>query len=599
LSGCGVDGRRVVFSHPDVGRPAGDDALCYDRAMSARDESLQQLRDGSVFDVVVVGGGINGAVAAAAASARGGKVALVDRGDFGGETSQSSSNLAWGGIKYLETYEFGLVRKLCVSRNHLLKALPSHVREIRFFVAHERGFRHGLWKLWLGSLLYWFIGDFFTKRPRLLSTATIQEEEPVIDVRRLDGGFEYSDAMLPDLDARFVWTFIRTAIEHGAVAANYVESTGARFEDGLWTVSLRDVRTDERFSVKARALVNAAGPWVDAHNGLTSTTTKHRHVFSKGIHLIVPRITPHERVLTFFADDGRLFFVIPMGDRTCVGTTDTRVPSPDAAVTDEDRHFVLDNINKRLLLKKPLTPKDVLSERCGVRPLVVNAQSNGQQKDWFQLSRKHVIETDVSRRHVSIYGGKLTDCVNIGEEITAELVRLGVALSKKTARWYGESDDDRARFSARAQALGLGSIESEAHGVTEPVAARLWRRYGKDALGLLDAIEADPREKEPVLPGCPELRCEVRFAGRTEMVTTLEDYLRRRTTLLLTQGRAQLLGLVELSEVCALLFGRDAEARLADFVRADDAEAAADVVTAGRARALVGTPSTSVVAAPM
>jgi glycerol-3-phosphate dehydrogenase len=101
-----------------------------------------------------------------------------------------------------------------------------------------------------------------------------------------------------------------------------------------------------------RAIVNAAGPHVDAHNALTATTSTHRHVFSKGIHLIVPSISPNGRVLTFFADDGRLFFVIPMGDRTCVGTTDTRVPTPETEVTDDDRHFVLDNINKRLLLKQ-------------------------------------------------------------------------------------------------------------------------------------------------------------------------------------------------------------------------------------------------------
>lgn len=537
--------------------------------MTVRDESLQRLGDESVvFDVVVVGGGINGAVAAAAAAARGAKVAIVDRGDFGGETSQSSSNLAWGGIKYLETYEFGLVRKLCVSRNHLLAALPSQVQEIRFFVAHERGFRHGLWKLWLGSLFYWFIGSFFTKAPRLLSISDIQKDEPVVDVGRVDGGFEYSDAMLPDLDARFVWTFIRTAIEHGATAANYVESVGATFEGRLWTVRLKDVRSDRTFSVKARAIVNAAGPWVDDHNALTSTTTKHRHVFSKGIHLIVPRITPSHRVLTFFADDGRLFFVIPMGDRTCVGTTDTRMPSPESSVTDEDRQFVLDNINKRLLLKTPLTIADVISERCGVRPLVVSASGNGQNKDWFQLSRKHVIDVDAARKHVAIYGGKLTDCVNIGEEITAELLRLGIALKSPKARWYGEADLDKARFADRARQLGLGAVDVTMADGSEPIAARLWRRYGKDALALLDVIAADPREKEPVLPGCADLRCEVRLAGQREMVTTLEDYLRRRTKLLLTVGRERLLVMPELRELCGLLFGAAGDARLAEFAGA-------------------------------
>jgi len=533
--------------------------------MSARDPLLHSLVDATV-DVLVVGGGINGAVAAAALQSRGVKVALVDRGDFASVTSSSSSYLAWGGIKYLESYEFGLVRKLCTSRNHLLRAMPSQVREMRFYVSLERGFRHGRWFLYAGALFYWFIGNFFTRRPRLLSRSTIATEEPTIDVQHSVGGFEYSDAILPDLDARFVWTFVRRALRHGAVAVNYVESLGARWQDGLWHVQLRDVRSGRTWTTKARALVNAAGPWVDAHNQPPTTTTAHRHVFSKGIHLIVPRLTPHDRVLTFFADDGRLFFVIPMGDRTCVGTTDTRVPSPDTHVADDDRSFVLENINKRLRLPRPLTADDVIAERCGVRPLVVGADSGGGgNRDWFQLSRKHVLDVDGARRHVSVYGGKLTDCVNIGEEIARTIQRLGVAVPSPHAPWYGEPGDDvRARYAARAAALGLGTLDHQA-ALDESIAARLWRRYGDDAVLLLDELERDPAARQPALPGAPDLRCEVAYAGRKEMVTTLDDYLRRRTRLLQTRGRDALLAEPALRDVAALLFGADAEARLAEF----------------------------------
>ncbi|HEY5676069.1 MAG TPA: FAD-dependent oxidoreductase, partial [Myxococcales bacterium] len=177
-------------------------------APTLRDTNLERLEK-LQFDVLVLGGGINGAVCAAALSSRGAKVALVDRGDFAGETSQSSSNLAWGGIKYLESYEFALVRKLCRARNELLRAFPSMVQEIRFFTSVARGFRHGRFKLWLGALLYWAIGNFFTRGPRLLSASDIAREEPVVDTRGLSGGFEYSDAYLYDNDARFVWGFIR------------------------------------------------------------------------------------------------------------------------------------------------------------------------------------------------------------------------------------------------------------------------------------------------------------------------------------------------------------------------------------------------------
>src|SRR6185369_12269715 len=134
----------------------------------------------TAFDVLVLGGGINGAVAAAALSARGARVALVDRGDFAGVTSQSSSNLAWGGIKYLEGLEFRLVHGLCRARNQLLRSYPASVQEIRFYASHERGFRHGRWKLLLGAWLYWLIGHLFTRRPRLLSVADIEREEPIV-----------------------------------------------------------------------------------------------------------------------------------------------------------------------------------------------------------------------------------------------------------------------------------------------------------------------------------------------------------------------------------------------------------------------------------
>jgi len=199
--------------------------------MKLRATTIDRLAQGT-FDVLVLGGGINGAVAAAALSARGAKVALIDRGDFAGATSQESSNLAWGGIKYMETFELTLVRKLCKSRNRLIRSYPSTVQEIRFYAAHPRGLRHGLWKLVLGAWLYWLIGSCFTRIPRLLSRRTIAREEPIIRLDGCDGGFEYSDAYLHDNDARFVWGFIRGALDHGCAAANYVESLGARREDG-------------------------------------------------------------------------------------------------------------------------------------------------------------------------------------------------------------------------------------------------------------------------------------------------------------------------------------------------------------------------------
>ena len=557
-----------------------------------RATNLAKLGQGTL-DVLVLGGGINGAVSAASLAARGARVGLLDRGDFAGCTSQQSSNLAWGGIKYMESFELGLVRKLCKSRNHLIRSYPSTVQEIRFYTAHTRGFRHGLWKLWLGTWLYWLIGSFFTRTPRLLSRADMAKEEPIVSLEGCDGGFEYSDAYLHDNDARFVWNFIRKALDHGCAAVNYVESLGARREDDVWTTRARDVITGRELTIRSRVIINACGPLVDAHNALTGQTTRTHHAFSKGIHLIVDRLTPHTRVLTFFADDGRLFFVIPMGPRTCIGTTDTRVESPDTTVTPEDRAFVLSNINKRLRLPRPLTEADVIAERCGVRPLAVSGEGDGA--DWLTLSRKHVLEVDEPSAHVSIFGGKLTDCLNVGEEICALVRRLGVTLAQPRRRWYGEPGDDlRDEFLHQAERMELDAMTSPRS--SEKLTPRLWRRYGAEAFALLESIRADPTTGEVLIEGAEYLRCEIELAARREMIVKLEDFLRRRSKISLVIRDADLAAAPGLVEACRILFGAEAEAKLAEYFAehgaappAPIALRAAPALSAAPARAAPGT----------
>ncbi len=532
--------------------------------MKLRTACIERLGQG-IHDVLVVGGGINGAVSAAALSARGAAVALIDRGDFAGFTSQESSNLAWGGIKYMETYELGLVRKLCLSRNRLIESYPSTVQEIRFFAAHPRGFRHGLFKLFLGAWLYWLIGARFTRIPRLLSRRAIEAEEPIIDVEGTDGGFEYSDAYLYDNDARFVWGFVRSALDHGCAAANYVESLGSsRGDDGVWTTRARDGESGAEIVIRSRVVVNACGPFVDRHNELSAQRTRSRHVFSKGIHLIVDRITKSRRVLTFFADDGRLFFVIPMGPRTAIGTTDTKVADPVTRVTPEDRRFVLDNINKRLRLPRPLTEADIIAERCGVRPLVV--EGDGGTSDWLQLSRKHVVETNAEAAHVSIFGGKLTDCLNVGDEVCRAVRSLGVVLPYPRRRWYGElSDEVREEFLHQARLMDLDRMTSPT--ASEKLSSRLWRRYGFAAIELLERIRSDPRMAEVLIEGAEYIRCEIEHAARREMITRLDDFLRRRSKIALVIRKDDLRRAPGLEEACRMLFGDGAEAKLAEYFR--------------------------------
>jgi glycerol-3-phosphate dehydrogenase len=530
--------------------------------MSIRDTNIKKLQE-EVFDVLILGGGINGAVSAAAIAGKGGRVALVDKGDFASFTSSNSSNLAWGGIKYMETFEFGLVRKLCMSRNHLIRNYPSTVQEIRFYTTHSKGFRHPLWKLFAGTWLYWIIGNGFTKTPRVMSKSKMQKEEPILNLETADGGFEYSDSYLHDNDARFVFLFIRGALNYGCIAANYVESLGSEYKDGIWTTKVKNVLTGETFSVKSKYLLNSCGPYVDSYNKIIGETTKHRHVFSKGIHLIVDKITPSHRVLTFFADDGRLFFVIPMGSKTCIGTTDTKVPTPETEVTPEDRKFVLENINKRLLLKNPLTEKDIISERCGVRPLVVNNTGDGS-KDWMQLSRKHVIEVNSDKKLISIFGGKLTDCLNVGEEVCEFLESFGLKFTFKNHKWYGEpSLEVKKEFFHQAKLMNLDEMTNP--NSSEKLSTRLWRRYGQEAFQILENIRRDPKEAEVLIEGAEYIRAEIEYTAKHEMIVKLEDFLRRRSKIAMVVRKEDLKKAKGLKEACEIFFGKDSENKLKEY----------------------------------
>jgi alpha-glycerophosphate oxidase/glycerol-3-phosphate dehydrogenase len=517
-------------------------------AMNPQRTSCIDRARNDVQDCLVIGAGINGAVSAAALAGRGAKVTVVDKGDFASFTSQESSNLAWGGIKYLENYEFPLVWGLCKSRNNLMNSYPTRVREIRFFTSIAKGFRKPRLLVFLGALLYWFMGRCRTKPPRLLSVGRIKKEAPMIDTTHLVGGLEYSDCYFVENDTRFAFGFIRRVLLKGGNAINYMQLISADWETGHWKCTLRDRIAGETIFVRAKTLVNAAGPYVDRINGELRIDSPFQHIFSKGAHIIVPRITKTEHVLTFFASDGRLFFMIPMGRRTCIGTTDTRVDHEEAEPTDDDVAFLLANANALLNLEKPLTTADVIAKRCGVRPLVVKKEAKVGNADWTALSRKHEIDIHPECNLCSIYGGKLTDCINVGEEVTGIIESFGVHMFGSLENWYGEpSIQKRNRFESECAKVKLDKEQ----------AARLWRRYGTEAFQCIEAMRHDPKMAKKVIGDF--LRAELHLIADREMVVHLEDFLRRRSNLALTMHRASLKCDPGLAETAKILFGKRAQ----------------------------------------
>ena len=515
------------------------------------------------LDVLILGAGINGAVAAASLAARGVKVGLIDKGDFAGETSSNSSNLAWGGIKYLESHEYGLVNKLCKSRNNLMEHYPSSVTEVRFLTTIQKGFRFPVWFVFMGTLVYWLFGRLFTQSPKYLTPAAIKKREPSIKIEGAQAGFEYSDAFLKDNDSRFVFNFISAAAKKSATVANYVKSLKAVRENDRWVIQAQDTTNNNKFTIKAKVLINACGPLVDQVNKGNGQKTSHHHLFSKGVHLIVDRISKEHRVLTFFASDGRLFFVLPMGSKTCIGTTDDQVPYHNTSVTDDDRQFILDNANTLLTLNKPLTKADIISERCGVRPLAIEAEDG--VADWVALSRKHAIDVNKADKHISIFGGKLTDCINVGEEIAEIIEDLNVPMTAYESRWYGEPENQiKAKFMDDIAAFNIDNLTPK--GALEPLSSRFWRRYGADAFKLLDAIKQDPKKANLALQHTEFTWAEIDWVADNEMIVNLEDLLRRRSKASLVIRKEDLNSANGLKAVSERLFGEAAQQKMDEFL---------------------------------
>lgn len=515
---------------------------------SQRENQLKRI-NAQNHDILIIGGGINGASSAASLASAGMKVCLVERGDFASETSQESSNLIWGGIKYLQNGSIFLVNKLCRSRNQLIRSYPSSVREIRYFTTLQKTSPSRL-LFYLGTWLYWVVGRGFTAIPKLLSARKIKEVAGVESA----GGVEYSDAYLPDNDARFTFQFIRSAWSSGALAVNYLEALKSVREKDRWITTLRDVRSGVEYVINSGVVLNAAGPMVDEVNALNKIETNSSIVFSKGVHLIVPQLTKITKVMTFFAEDGRLFFAIPMGPCTCIGTTDTAQKNWASQVNKDDIDFILDNINAQMGLATPLTSKDVIGTRCGVRPLAVSkgSKNNG---DWMKLSRKHVNEVNKKNKYISIYGGKLTDCINVGNELHDICEQFGYSLNKR--QWFGE-DRGKSDFLTKAAHLKKDFMDG-----IDPCAERLWRRYGQASNKLLAMIEKDPALQEEAIPGSGVLQAEVIYAATHEMVVTMEDFLRRRTniSLCLRLNKEN----SELVKVAETLFGDQAGNQLSEY----------------------------------
>ncbi len=506
---------------------------------------LAQLK-GKTFDVLVFGGGIYGAWVAYDAALRGLSVALVEQGDWAAATSSASSKLVHGGLRYLETFDFQVVRKSLAERQMLLEAAPHRVWPLRFGVPVYADSRVGALRLKVGLVLY----DLLAGNPggnmghRHYGRDDFAGRFPILDTSALKGGFTYADAQTDD--ARLVLELVDGALSNGAVCANYCRMARLIEQEGMAAAAvLRDELTAEEFEVHARQFVNATGYWM-------AREADGRCRLTKGVHLVLPGCGLEEALLLTAKSDGRVFFIIPWYGRTLVGTTDTdyRGSLEHVAVDTEDVAYLLAAANR--YLKKGWSAEDVIGSFAGLRALKYSdvAVPSAASRGWK-------LEIAPNGVHYSI-GGKLTsareDAVSIVDSVCA---RLGVVRTTATAGkpfpWKPEGSN--VASSAAGTVSGLQSRAVHL-GLDEECAVWMVRRHGKRAVQILDIVQADTRMAERIVPDVAITSADLLYCAREEMVVRLEDLLRRRTPLLIL-ARLTEDELRRLARLVAPIFGWD------------------------------------------
>jgi glycerol-3-phosphate dehydrogenase len=485
-----------------------------------RAAALRRLAD-EPFDVLVVGGGITGAGVALDAVTRGLRTALVERHDLASGTSSKSSKLVHGGLRYLQQGEIRLVYEALAERQRLRHTAPHLVKLLPFLipltgaegVVSPKLVRAMTTALWMYDLTG---GARIGKLHEKLTADEAAAYLPTLRRDRLVGGFLYYDAQTDD--ARLTMTVARTAADHGAAVANWTEVVSfTKREDGdISGARLRTAEGDE-LDVRASVVVNAGGVWSDEVRALDEATHPDSIRPAKGVHIAVPwdRVRNTIAAVLPVRSDRRSIFVVPMGDRTYIGTTDTDYDGPidDPRCTAADVRYLLDAVNDAL--DETITESDVLATWAGLRPLVKSA-STGRTAD---LSRRHLVTRSASGV-ISVTGGKLTTY----RRMAVDTVDLAV---EELGRG-GRSVTRRLRLHGAEGFAGLTADAAPRLGLAPDVLAHLAGRHGGDTRVLAALVARDPSLVEPLVAGLPYLRAEAVHAVRHELARTLGDVLARR-----------------------------------------------------------------------
>jgi glycerol-3-phosphate dehydrogenase len=476
------------------------------------------------YDLLIIGGGINGAGVARDAAGRGLKVALCEQNDFAGATSSASTKLIHGGLRYLEYYEFRLVAEALAEREHLLNIAPHISWPLRFVMPHVAGLRPR-WMIRLGLWLYDHIGGRISL-PHSAAIALNRMSAPSGLRTDITNGFAYSDAWVDD--ARLVILNLLSAQEHGADIFSRTRLISAHRDTTakVWRCELEHTLTGVRRSVTARTMVNSAGPWVAQMDQMLNELqpgAAHAAVkLVRGSHIVVPRLFEGEHAYILQNEDKRIVFMIPYeGSYTLIGTTDVPQESMEhgAHISDAEEHYLLQAVNR--YLDKPVHATDIVWRYAGVRPLFDDASDNPSAvtRDYTLVLQDH---DDIPC--VSVYGGKITTYRRLAESV---LEKLAPWTKTRRGPWSKQEALPGGKFKRSDRAQELIYLQQKYRQLDRDFLSRLFSRHGRLAHVVLKETQSMAELGRDFGGGLSQR--EVDYMVRHEWACQPDDILWRRT----------------------------------------------------------------------
>jgi glycerol-3-phosphate dehydrogenase len=520
-----------------------------------RSEILESLKTQDPFDLLIIGGGATGCGIAVDAASRGLKVALVEKNDIAEGTSSKSTKLVHGGVRYLEMAvkkcdraQYHLVKEALFERGVFLKNAPHLANRLPLVTPLYSWFEVPY--VFAGLLLYDLLaGKMGLGKSSLVGRAEALRRFPMLRAENLKAGVIYYDGQFND--ARMAITLTRTAQQHGAVIANHVEVISLEQKDGrLCGAQVRDSLSGEEFALRARCIVNAAGPFVDSIRQMDDASAKPVLNAASGIHIILPSrfVPPGTGMLIPKTEDGRVLFILPWQGHALIGTTDTPaeiVEHPKAQ--EEEIEYLLRHINRYFSLS--VKRDDVLSAWCGLRPLV----KFDENASTAQLVREHLLMVSPSGL-VSMAGGKWTSYRKMAEEAVDKAIASAGLTASSPCRTL-----TLPLFGAEHYAPEILQVLTKDYGIETDIAHHLRHAFGDQAMSVARLAENGLGAR--LHPNHPYIEAEVVYAVRHELAERASDVLTRRTNLAILDNAAAQAALPRVVELMANELGWDDERR--------------------------------------